>query len=88
MDRAGSPTRPPPPAGPWLSTKDWRRSLRVARERGLSRAELRELQARLARVRAGAPPPRAAPLLRILPGGAPAAAPPGPTERRGPREAA
>lgn len=61
------PIRPPPPKGPWLSTKSWRRAMRIALERGLSPAERRALMARLARVRGEAevPPQR----LRLLQGG-------------------
>ena len=70
---------------PWLSTKDWRRSLRIARERGLSTEELRSLQARLARVRVGAP--RLAPALRVVQGGRSAGAGPS-APSPGPRRAA
>ncbi len=61
--------RPPPPEEPWVSRKDWRRALAIAIERRLTKAELRELLARLARVRRGAEPPPASPRLQLVRGG-------------------
>lgn len=60
------PRRPPPPNGPWLSTRDWRRAMRIAIERGLSPTERQALMVKLARVRA---PAEAPPRLRLLQGG-------------------
>lgn len=78
--------RPPPPQGPWLSRRDWRRAMDIAIRRGLSRAERRELMSRLARVRGGAEgsPPR----LRVLEGGAPVASGAASPRSPGAREAA
>ena len=66
---SSSPGRPPPPEEPWVSRKDWRRALAIAIERRLTKAELRELLARRARVRRGAEPPPASPRLRLVRGG-------------------
>jgi hypothetical protein len=72
--------------GPWLSRKDWRRAMRIAIERRLSRPERRELMQRLARVRGGAG--RSLPRLHLVAGeGAIASGTPS-LRRPGPREAA
>lgn len=63
-----APPRPPPPEEPWVSRKDWRRALAIAIERRLTKAEARELLARLARVRRGAEHPPASPRLRLVRG--------------------
>ena len=52
-----------------MSRKHWRRALAIAIERRLTKAELRELLARLARVRRRAEPPPASPRLRLVRGG-------------------
>ncbi len=86
MTRApGKAPRPPPPEGPWLSTKHWRRALALALERGLSAPERRALFSRLARER-GVGAARRFPRLRLLgAGSAPSARFP---REPGPREAA
>ncbi len=76
----------PPPKGPWLSWKDWRRGMRVAIERRLPANERRALLARLARVRHGLA--SAAPPLRVIKGGATTARAFVAPHLRGPREAA
>ncbi len=65
----GGLPRPPPPKEPWVSRKHWRRALAISIEAGLTKAERRELMARLARVRGGSQPQSASPRLRLVQGG-------------------
>jgi hypothetical protein len=84
-----APPRPPPPQEPLVSWRHWRRALAISIEAGLTKAERRELLARLARVRRGDEPPRASPRLRLVRGGERrTAAPPLPGARPGSKDAA
>lgn len=87
-ERIEARLRPPPPQGPWLSSKDWRRAMDVAIRRGLSRGERRELMSRLARVRGGTEAAPRAPRLRVVPGGGAVASGPPAPRTPGAREAA